>query len=87
MKAKVQNLKDNRDSVIKTLIALFGEENLKSNMRSLLNLVEEAEMFSTKDSIDECIDALEELSQTPRRKTTKTAELLAGLAEFELERN
>jgi hypothetical protein len=87
MKATVENLKANRDVVIQILTETFGEQNLKSKMRSLMNIVEEAEMFKTHSTINQCIEALDELSQTARRKTTLCAELIASLEEFELERN
>jgi hypothetical protein len=87
MKATVANLKTNRNQIINIFTEMFGEENLKSKMRSLLNLVEEAEMFKTHNTIQDCICHLNNLSQTSRRKSSKIADLLAKLNEFELERN
>ena len=80
MKATVETLKANREVIIATLTELFGAENLSSKMRSLLNLVEEAEMFNTHNTIEDCIDYLVSLSSESRRKISKTAELLAEMA-------
>jgi hypothetical protein len=81
MKATIENLKVNREIIIETLTELFGAEKLKSKMQSLLNIVEESELFKTRDTIEECIDFLVELSIDSRRKTSKTAEMLSEMAE------
>jgi hypothetical protein len=82
MKATIENLKANRNEIISVLVEMFGNENLKSKMTSLLNIVEEAELFKTHNTIEDCIDNLYEISQTSKRRTTKTAELLAKLEEL-----
>lgn len=87
MKATVENLKANRNEIINQLTELFGSERLRSNMQSLLNIVESAEMFEKWKTIENCIDELIDLSTESRRKTTKTAEILGKLSEQELERN
>lgn len=81
MKATVETLKENRELVISILVENFGTENLKSKMASLLNIVEEAEMFKTHNTIEECIDQLVSLSLKARRKTSKTAEMISEMAE------
>ena len=87
MKATVENLKAHRNEIINELTELFGSERLKSNMQSLLHIVESAEMFEKWKTIENCIDELIDLSTESRRKTTKIADILGKLSEQELERN
>ena len=87
MKATVENLKAHRNEIINELTELFGSERLKSNMQSLLNIVESAELFEKWKTIENCIDELIDLSTESRRKTTKIADILGKLSEQELERN
>ena len=79
MKATIENLKANREQYIETLIALFGKENLVSKMTTLKNHVEYSEMFEGR----EIEDIINEMSKDvpSRRKVSKSAEMIAEMAE------
>jgi len=81
MTATVETLKENRVQVINILIEMFGSESLKSKMNTLLSLIEEAELFGTYNSIEDCIEYLDLLSTNSRRKASKSAEMIAEMAE------
>ena len=80
MKATIENLKANREEVIENLKSLFGEENLVSKMNILKDMVEYSEMFDSSREIESII---EEMSNDipSRRKVSKSAEMIAEMAE------
>lgn len=79
MKATIENLKANRDLFISTLVELFGQEVLVSKMSVLKNQVEFSEMFDKSKEIEDIIEEMR-IDTPSRRKTSKTAELLAEMA-------
>ena len=79
MKATIENLKSNRDLFISMLVELFGQEVLVSKMSVLKNQVEYAEMFDKSKEIEDIIEEMR-IDTPSRRKTSKTAELLAEMA-------
>lgn len=87
MKATIENLKANRNQVIDILNAEYGNDNLVSSMTMLKNHVEFSEMFNKNESLQVVIENLIKSEPFKRNKSTKTAELLSGLAELEENRN
>lgn len=85
MKATIANLKANREQIIETLIELFGKENLVSKMTSLKNHVELSERFDEDKEVEDFIEYMR-LSVPSRRKTSKSAEMIAEIAERRGER-
>ena len=85
MKATIENLKENRVEIIKTLTEEFGQENLISAMNILKSRVEDAEMFSPNDKIEWILDEM--IRNNPfwesRRKVSKLATLIGKIEELE----
>jgi len=79
MKATIENLKENRGVIIETLNSLFGEAVLVSKMNILKDKVEYAEMFDQNQTIEDIIEEMR-IDTPSRRKISKTAEILSGLA-------
>lgn len=78
MKATIKNLNANRETIIETLKSIFDEDSLVSKMNILKTNVEFAEMFEARE-IETIIEEMI-IDTPPRRKVSKTAELLAELA-------
>lgn len=80
MKATIENLKANREEFISTLKSLFGEENLISKMNILKDMVEYSEMFDSSREIENIIEEMSNDTES-RRKVSKSAEMIAEMAE------
>jgi len=84
MKATIENLKANRKEIIATLIEKFTEDNLRSAMLILKDRVEDAEMFSPKDSLSYVLEQL--IKDNPfhvsSRKVSKLATLIGKIEEL-----
>lgn len=75
---KIQELKDNRNEIIETLTALFGEENLKSAMNMLKDAAEYSELFNDDKTVQEAIKDIENGNYFQNRKM-KLADYISGL--------
>lgn len=80
MKATIENLKANREIFIDLLKKSFGDDVLISKMKVLKDMVEDSEMFDKTREIEDIIDEMIK-DVPPRRKTSKTAEMIAEMAE------
>jgi hypothetical protein len=75
----IQDLKDNRNQIIETLTALFGEQNLKSAMNMIKDAAEYSEMFKDGKTIEGAILDIENGNYFQENRKMKLADYVSGL--------
>ena len=76
----LQDLKDNRDSIIATLTEMVGEENVKTVMQIMVGGLD------CCDTIEELIESaisISEFESRPKKKESKLAAMMANAHEGE----
>lgn len=75
----LQDLKDNRDSIIATLTEKVGEENINAVMATMINGLD------CCDSIEELIESAISINEFEARPKKKESKLASMVCSYELE--